>query len=345
VCTSEAIFAARILIVDDQQANVELLEQVLGEAGYSNLQSATDPFAVSDLHQHDHFDLILLDLKMPGMDGFAVMHALQALEFAGYAPVLAVTADPQLRQRALSSGAKDFIAKPFDVSELTSRIYNMLEVRLLYQALANAVRDMEVVALHDALTGLPNRRLLLDRIHQAGLTSARFGSQSALMFLDLDEFKQVNDQHGHETGDLLLQEVAARMQACLREGDSVSRLGGDEFVLLIEALSPHLLEAASQALQVATKMLEALQQPYILHGACVHSSASLGVVLFAGNTLDSDALLNMADSAMYRAKAAGRNQICFFDPVLQASAQPQASLNPEPQHPHSATRTQAHSND
>jgi diguanylate cyclase (GGDEF)-like protein len=187
---------------------------------------------------------------------------------------------------------------------------------------------MESIALHDELTGLPNRRLLLDRMHRAGLASARFGNQTALMFLDLDQFKQVNDSFGHEAGDLLLQQAAARMQACLRQGDSVSRLGGDEFVLLLEALSPHRLEAARQVQQVANKVLLALEQPFLLNGLSANSTASMGVVLYADNRLDSDALLKMADCAMYRAKAAGRNQICFFDTVLQA-----AIAAPEPPRP------------
>jgi diguanylate cyclase (GGDEF)-like protein len=312
--------------VDDLESNVLLLEQLLRNAGYSNLQSTTDPYAVCGLHRLHHFDLILLDLKMPGMDGFDVMGELKAMDSVGYAPILAITVEPKLRLRALSSGAKDFIAKPFDQIELISRIHNMLEVRLLYKALAKSVHDMKTIALHDELTGLPNRRLLLDRMHQAAMVSARFGNQVAVMFLDLDEFKQVNDRFGHEAGDLLLQQVAARMQVCLREGDSVSRMGGDEFVLLLEALSPHRLEAAAQAQRVAHKMLVALEQPYNLHGLTLNSTASIGVVLFSDNTLDSDALLKMADSAMYQAKSAGRNQICFFDPALQAAMAPAEPL-------------------
>jgi diguanylate cyclase (GGDEF)-like protein len=319
VLNSRVIYEASILIVDDLQPNVILLEQLLRNEGYSKLQTTTDPYAVCDLHRLHRYDLILLDLKMPGMDGFAVMSGLKAMDTVGYAPILAITVDPELRLRALSSGAKDFIAKPYDQIELISRIYNMLEVRLLYKALAQSVRDMESIALHDELTGLPNRRLLLDRMHQAGLVSARFGNQTALMFLDLDEFKQVNDRFGHKVGDLLLQQVAARMQSCLREGDSVSRMGGDEFVVLLEALSSHRFNAATHAQRVARKMLVALEQPYILHEMSLHSTASIGVVLFSDNILDCDALLKMADSAMYRAKAAGRNQICFFDPILEAA--------------------------
>jgi diguanylate cyclase (GGDEF)-like protein len=262
---------------------------------------------------------------MPEMDGFAVMDALKSLDVTGYVPILAITADAELRLRALSSGAKDFIAKPFELSELTSRVHNMLEVRLLYNALAQSVHELESIALHDELTGLPNRRLLLDRLHHAGLVSERSGMQAALMFLDLDQFKQVNDQHGHEAGDLLLQQVAARLQSGLREGDSVSRLGGDEFVLLLEALSPHSPQATEQAQRVAHKVLLALRQSYLLPGAALQCTASIGVVLFSGNTPATDALLKMADSAMYRAKAAGGNQICFFDPALP-SAPPEPAV-------------------
>ncbi|BBP01934.1 response regulator [Sulfuriferula nivalis] len=129
------ILNANILIVDDQQANIDLLEQMLTEAGYSNFTSTTDPFAVCALHSEHHFDLLLLDLQMPGMDGFQVMEALQQLEIDSYVPILVITAQPGHKLRALASGAKDFVSKPFDLVELKTRIHNMLEVRLLYKQL------------------------------------------------------------------------------------------------------------------------------------------------------------------------------------------------------------------
>ena len=131
------ILNASILIVDDQPANVQLLEQMLREAGYQNLASTTDPYAVQALHHVNHFDLILLDLQMPGMDGFQVMEGLKQSETAGYVPILVITAQPGHKLRALASGAKDFIAKPFDLVEVKARIHNMLEVRLLYKKLEN----------------------------------------------------------------------------------------------------------------------------------------------------------------------------------------------------------------
>ena len=126
------ILAARILVVDDQPANVLLLERMLGDAGYRSVSSTLDPRAVRALHEKEHYDLILLDLQMPGMDGFQVMDGLKEIETGGYLPVLVITAQPDHKLRALKAGAKDFISKPFDVGEVLTRVHNMLEVRLLH---------------------------------------------------------------------------------------------------------------------------------------------------------------------------------------------------------------------
>ncbi len=141
------ILNARILIVDDQEANVQLLEQMLRGAGYQRLTSTLDPFAVCDLHRANHYDLILLDLQMPGMDGFQVMEGLKEIDPDGYVPILVVTAQPGHKLRALASGAKDFVAKPFDLVEVKTRIHNMLEVRLLYKKLQNYNQVLEQTVL------------------------------------------------------------------------------------------------------------------------------------------------------------------------------------------------------
>ena len=141
--SDDDILNANILIVDDQPANVQLLEQMLREFGYQNLTSTMDPHAVCALYRAHHYDLILLDLQMPGMDGFQVMGGLKEIEAEGYMPVLVITAQPDHKLRALASGAKDFIAKPFDIVEVKTRIHNMLEVRLLYKKLADYNRMLE----------------------------------------------------------------------------------------------------------------------------------------------------------------------------------------------------------
>ena len=182
------------------------------------------------------------------------------------------------------------------------------------------------LAYYDPLTGLPNRRLLLDRLHQVMLTTARSGQHGALMFLDLDHFKQVNDRLGHDMGDLLLQQVGERLKGCLREGDSVARLGGDEFVLLLAALSSSGDEAASQAELIAQKLLAALAQPYQLQEQVHSGTASLGIVVFADGKGEAEMLLKNADAAMYQAKNAGRNQARFYDPAMQAAVAARADL-------------------
>ena len=141
------ILNARILIVDDQEANVRLLEQMLREAGYQSLTSTMDPYAVGALHRANHYDLILLDLQMPGMDGFQVMDGLKEIDPDGYVPILVITAQPGHKLRALASGAKDFVAKPFDLVEVKTRIHNMLEVRLLYKQLERYNEVLEQTVL------------------------------------------------------------------------------------------------------------------------------------------------------------------------------------------------------
>lgn len=137
------ILNATILIVDDQQANVTLLEELLCDAGYHNVTSTTDPFAVCEMHSTNHYDLIILDLVMPGKDGFEVMGDLKAIVTDDYVPILVITAQPDHKLRALASGAKDFIAKPLDLVEVKTRIHNMLEVRLLYRQLADHNKELE----------------------------------------------------------------------------------------------------------------------------------------------------------------------------------------------------------
>jgi len=145
--SKQEILNASILIVDDQQSNVQLLGEMLQDAGYVCVASTMDPYAVCELHRKHRYDLILLDLQMPGMDGFQVMEALKETETDSYLPVLVITAQPDHKLRALAVGAKDFVAKPFDLVEVRTRIHNMLEVRLLYKKLANANKVLEQTVL------------------------------------------------------------------------------------------------------------------------------------------------------------------------------------------------------
>ncbi|MBI5330994.1 MAG: diguanylate cyclase [Betaproteobacteria bacterium] len=167
------------------------------------------------------------------------------------------------------------------------------------------------LAFYDALTGLPNRRLLMDRLHQALVASVRSGQHGAVMFLDLDRFKTLNDSKGHDFGDMLLVEVARRLQGCVRDVDTVARLGGDEFIVVLEALGGVEVEAAAGVARITEKIRTALAQPYLLQGYEHHASASVGVSMFCGNRQSVDELLIRADKAMYLAKMAEREAICM----------------------------------
>jgi diguanylate cyclase (GGDEF)-like protein len=292
--------------VDDQEANVQLLAQMLVDAGYRCVTSTRDPHAVCALHRDNHYDLILLDLQMPGMDGFQVMDGLKEIETDGSLPVLVITAQPDHKLRALTAGAKDFISKPFDLVEVKTRIHNMLEVRLLYKQLEQYSRALESQALHDALTGLPNRRLLMDRLSLAIAHARRNTSTMAVMFLDLDGFKQINDTLGHDAGDTLLSMVADRLVAAVREEDTVARMGGDEFVIGLWELS-HVDAVAA----LASKVILAVSQPYRIQGHDVRITASVGVGIYPLHGEAAETLMKRADLALYEAKRAGKNNYCI----------------------------------
>jgi diguanylate cyclase (GGDEF)-like protein/PAS domain S-box-containing protein len=198
-----------------------------------------------------------------------------------------------------------------------------------------AADKIERLAFYDPLTDLPNRRLLLDRLEHALTSSARHNRYGALMLLDMDDFKTLNDTLGHDIGDQFLVEVARRLQASVREGDTIARQGGDEFVVILEDLNENTL-AAMQAESVAVKILRAVSQPYLLdlssHAGLkstrsYHCTSSIGITLFQDNSISVDELMKRADTAMYQAKAAGRDSLRFFDPEMQAEITARAALD------------------
>jgi diguanylate cyclase (GGDEF)-like protein/PAS domain S-box-containing protein len=190
----------------------------------------------------------------------------------------------------------------------------------------SAQDEIRHLAYYDPLTGLPNRRLLLDRLRQTVHASKRTGRKRALLFIDLDNFKNLNDTLGHQVGDLLLEEIARRLRACIRGVDTAARLGGDEFVVMLEDLSGVLEEAASQAKLVAEKILECTSQPCVLADRECRNSSSIGITIFGDQSESTTDILKQADIAMYQAKAAGRDTIRFFAPALQAAVNTRAAL-------------------
>ncbi|MEQ1599542.1 MAG: PAS domain S-box protein [Methylotenera sp.] len=192
-----------------------------------------------------------------------------------------------------------------------------------------ATEEIQQLAFFDSLTHLPNRRLLMDRLKHALAACARSGRQGAVLFLDLDHFKVLNDSLGHDIGDLLLQQVAVRLTTCVREGDTVARLGGDEYVVVLEDLSDQGFEAAAQTEIIANKILASLNQPFELD---IHEhliTPSIGITVFDGHGATIEELLKQADIAMYQAKKAGRNTMRFFNPQMQISITARVAIERE----------------
>jgi len=187
-------------------------------------------------------------------------------------------------------------------------------------------RQVEQMAYQDPLTGLPNRRLLMDRLQQGLVASTRSGQFGALLFLDLDHFKDINDTLGHEQGDELLKRVAQRLREGVRQSDTVARLGGDEFVVLLADLGATEVEATTQAGLLGEEFLRLLSEPYDLGCAQINSSPSIGVVMYQGQSQLAEELLKQADIALYQAKDAGRATLCFFDPAIQSAFQKRMAM-------------------
>jgi diguanylate cyclase (GGDEF)-like protein len=235
------------------------------------------------------------------------MQGLKTNESDSYLPVIVLTAQPGHKLRALQAGAKDFISKPFDLVEVKTRIHNMLEVRLLYTKVENYNKVLEQMALHDSMTGLPNRDLFDDRLVHAIALAKRHGWTLAVMFLDLDRFKFINDTHGHAAGDWVLKEVAKRLLQHSRDEDTVCRNGGDEFLYLL--MNPQGNENIGR---IASTLLKTIGQPIDMGDLQAVVTASIGIAVYPHNGTTGEQLIRNADAAMYRAKR-HVNGCVFFD--------------------------------
>jgi diguanylate cyclase (GGDEF)-like protein len=333
----------KILVVDDTTANLVAMRRLLARCGAEIFEADSGNAALALCLDHQ-FALILLDVNMPDMDGFEVAALLGETEQLRETPIIFVTAayaDDLSKLKGYRSGAVDYVAKPINDVILQSKVRVFLELyaarSALEQALAslserNEQLTMEIAerkkieamvrhqASHDALTGLPNRMLFHDRLRSSIQRAHRHPSRFALACIDIDGFKSVNDEHGHPAGDVLLQDIAARLQAHLRSNDTVARLGGDEFALILEEIDDPRL-----ALQLCQSLCDALAQPYTLilgdSMTVVRVGASIGVAHYAqSERRDADEqLIQAADRAMYEAKRAGKNR-CVLAELPAAAA-------------------------
>ena len=212
------------------------------------------------------------------------------------------------------------------VKDGEGRVTNYVGVQYDISERKKAEEKINELAFFDQLTGLPNRTLLMDRLRQAMTASSRSSGYGAVLFIDLDRFKTLNDTLGHDMGDELLKQVAQRLTGCLRAGDTAARVGGDEFVVILTGLNDDENQAATQIEVVGEKMIAALNRPYQLEDVTFRGTASIGASLFRGHRIEVDTLLKQADLAMYRAKDEGRNALCFFDPGMEMIVMKRAAL-------------------
>ncbi len=297
--------APLVLIVDDDRSARFALRYVLERDGYRIAEAANGEEALR-VCERNQPEIVLMDAMMPEMDGFEACREIRRIPAVSHIPVLVVTAldDQDSAERAFAAGASDFIPKPVHYSVLRQRLSRLVHA-------SRSERKVKQLALHDPLTGLANRRLFRERIEQTLARAAQRQQQLAVILLDLDRFKHVNESLDHRVGDLLLQAVADRIRGCLRSADVVARLGGDEFAVLVYgAVSEEV------ATTVAGKMHSVLARPFVIQAHEIFVSASMGIALYPGHGATADELLKRADSAMYGAKEQGTDYR-FYDPSLE----------------------------
>ena len=337
-----------ILVVDDRPENLAALEASLEPLGQHIVRAGSGDAALRAVLDHQ-FAVILMDIRMPGLDGFETIALLKQREKSRHIPIIFLSAYPEDTHaiNSYASGAVDYLLKPFDPDVLRSKVSVFVALRQNQLALEAAqaelerrvqmrtaqleheIRERKAIeqqlfdqAHHDGLTSLANRALLLEHLTRAIARSRRRAQPGfAVMLLDLDRFKHVNDTMGHLAGDALLVEVARRLQGCLREADMAARLGGDEFAILVDGVTDR-----SDVTRLADRIQRALSAPYHIEGKEVLTSASIGIALMENRYQRPDELLRDADVAMYRAKETGRARSQVFDRLMHASIQQQQDL-------------------
>jgi diguanylate cyclase (GGDEF)-like protein len=346
----------RLLIVDDISDNRAILMRRFQRRGFEVVE-ADSGFAAIELINRESFDLVLLDVMMPGIDGIETLKRIRSQQSASALPVIMVTAKSESNNivDALELGANDYVTKPVDFAVALARVNTQIsrkraeqQVALANEELRKANEDLErrvqertsrlvdanqrlkveiadreesqarsqYLAYHDSLTGLGNRLLFKEQLEEALRDVSVTPHPLAVLFLDLDGFKAVNDTLGHSIGDLLLKSVAAKLRDILSRTDRIARLGGDEFAILqISATQP------GSSIALAEKIIEIVGQPCNIDGHDVTVGASVGVAVAHPGDMNTENFLKSADLAMYSAKADGRGTYRMFDPAMDAIVQ------------------------
>jgi diguanylate cyclase (GGDEF)-like protein len=307
----------KVLLVEDNPGDARLTRELLAEGGPARFDVTHVERVSEALEQlaRTHFDIILQDLSLPDGKGLEIVDRIQ--EGAPLLPIVVLSGfdDEALAVEAVQRGAQDYLVKGRGDGPLLARsIQYAIERKRSEERLA-------FLAQYDSLTGLANRTLFMDRVTQALARGKRSDRSLAMMFVDLDRFKPINDTLGHDVGDLLLKSAAVRLKGCVREMDTVARMGGDEFTILLESL------ASDQDVVIcAQRILDAIAEPFLLEGHEVMISASIGMTVFPFDDGDLHSLLKHADIAMYRAKGQGGNTFQFYSADMSAKISEQLVL-------------------
>ena len=310
----------RILVVDDHEDNIELLRARLEARGYE-VEGASDGQAALDAVERICPDLILLDVMMPKMDGMEVVRRLKAKSEANELPFIPVIMQTALdstenKVEGLDAGADDYITKPINFAELEARVNSLLRIKALQVALKAREKELSElngqltrISLTDGLTQIENRRSLNERLHEMWQHSVRLHEPISLVMCDIDKFKSVNDNHGHQAGDAVLKGFAQLLKGEAREIDRVGRYGGEEFLLILPGT---VLDAA---VTFAERLREKVEgHTFTYEGGTLQRTMSCGVASSPHPRVkDEDALLRAADDALYVAKETGRNRVVRFD--------------------------------
>jgi len=308
----------KLLAVDDQVNNIHALKRIIDNDDIEIIEAYSGMEALKAVLKHDFF-LVLMDVQMPEMNGFETVELMQSNKKTAHIPIIFLTAISKSDEFVLQgygSGAVDYIYKPVDPNILLGKIrvfkelWNVREQLLRKnQQLEQQEQQLHHMANYDSLTQIANRNLFHASLHKAMLRQKRSEGMLAVLFIDLDSFKQVNDGSGHDAGDQLLIQVAKRITTSIREGDLAARMGGDEFAVIL-----YDIETTDNAIKVTEKILLQLKTPFELDNTTANISGSIGISLYNGDSApDHNELLKKADTAMYKAKNSGKSQYCLYD--------------------------------